>query len=401
MLSQPFLVYGRQSIDQIDIDHVIEALQSDFLTTGPWVERFERELAAYVGAKEAVVVANGTAALHLAMLALGVGSSDVIIVPSITFVASANCAAFCGARVVFADVDPLTGLMTDETFEEALKIVQRDYSELRFRGVVPVHYAGRPVTLDQIAGRCAELDAFVVEDACHALGTVDKGVMTGACEYSQMALFSFHPVKTLTTGEGGAIMTNDPELARKLRSLRSHGLERDPTRFTGLGFGDDRDSGGWVYEMQALGYNYRLPDLNCALGVSQLNKMPHFAARRRRLVELYQAALASARLPVSWTAPAPESDPVFHLMAVQIDFRSLGKTRTEVMAQLKARGVGTQVHYIPVHRQPYWQQHALGQRDLPRADAYYSQTLSLPLYPDMTDADPAAVIAILKEVCGL
>lgn len=401
MLSQPFLAYGRQSIDQADIDHVIEALRSDFLTTGPWVDRFERGLAAYVGAKEAVVVSNGTAALHLAMLALGVGSSDVVIVPSITFAASANCAAFCGAQVVFADVDPLTGLMTEETFKDALKIVRRDYSELRFAGVVPVHYAGRPVRLDQIAGRCAELDAFVVEDACHALGTTDKGVMTGACQYSQMAVFSFHPVKTLTTGEGGAIMTNDPELARKLRSLRSHGLERDPARFTGLGFGDDRDIGGWVYEMQALGYNYRLPDLNCALGVSQLHKMPRFAARRRRLVELYEAALKAARLPVSWVAPTSDSDPVFHLMAVQIDFRALGKTRSEVMAELKARGVGTQVHYIPVHRQPYWQQHALGQRDLPGADAYYSQTLSLPLYPDMTDSDPAAVIAILKEVCGL
>lgn len=241
----------------------------------------------------------------------------------------------------------------------------------------------------------------MVEDACHALGTVDQGVMTGACPYSQMAVFSFHPVKTLTTGEGGAIMTNDPELARKLRALRSHGLERDPAQFTGLGYSDDRDNGGWVYEMQALGYNYRLPDLNCALGVSQLTKMPHFAARRRRLVELYEVALKTARLPVSWVAPALDSDPVFHLMAVQIDFRAISKTRSEVMAELKARGVGTQVHYIPVHRQPYWLKHALGQRDMPGADAYYSQTLSLPLYPDMTDSDPAAVIAIMKQVCGL
>ncbi len=393
-----FLPYGRQSISEADIEAVVEVLRSDYLTTGPYVDRFEADLAKAVGAKEAVVVANGTAALHIATMTYDLGAKDVVIVPSITFAASANCIAYCGAQVVFADVDPLTGLITDDSFAEALSIIDRDYPDHRFAGAIPVHYAGRPVPLAYMAGVCRDREAFLIEDACHAIGTVGPDGRTGSCQSSDMAVFSFHPVKTLTTGEGGAITTNDPALARRLRMLRSHGIERDPARLTGLGYGGDNDAGPWVYEMQALGYNYRLPDLNCALGVSQLKRLPEFMARRVALVAAYEDALAASNLPVAWQPVVADQNPTFHLFAVTIDFAALGLTRSAVMAGLKARGIGTQVHYIPVHRQPYWHKHALGQRDLPNADRYYETTLSLPLYADMTDGDPQRVVDALGEV---
>lgn len=395
MTTTPFLPYGRQSIADSDIEAVVEALRSDYLTTGPMVERFEGALAATVGAKEAVVVANGTAALHLCILTQTLTPRDVVIVPSITFAASANCVAYCGAQVIFADVDPLTGLITDKTFDAALSLIGPSQ---RFAGVIPVHYAGRPVDLGHISAVARARGAFVIEDACHALGSTGPQGTIGACSASDMANFSFHPVKTLTTGEGGAITTNDPELARRLRLLRSHGIERDPARFEGLGYGDGDDTGPWVYEMQALGFNYRLPDINCALGVAQLKRLPGFIERRKALVTAYQAALAQTHLPVSWAAPAAGDDPVFHLFAPGIDFAAVGKTRAEVMAALRDRGIGTQVHYIPVHRQPYWQTRQVSPRDLPGADAFYRSTLSLPLYPDMADSDPARVVAALKEV---
>jgi UDP-4-amino-4,6-dideoxy-N-acetyl-beta-L-altrosamine transaminase len=396
-----FLPYGRQSISDADIEAVTEVLRSDYLTTGPYVDRFERDLAEAVGAKEAVVVANGTAALHLAVMVEDLTADDVVIVPSITFAASANCVAYCGAGVIFADVDPATGLISDESFDEALSVLRRDYPGKRFAGVVPVHYAGRPVELSHISSVCEKSGAFLLEDACHAIGTTGPQGQVGSCQASDMAVFSFHPVKTLTTGEGGAITLNDPAKAYRLRTLRSHGIERNGSNFAGLGYDRDDNTGPWVYEMQALGYNYRLPDLNCALGVAQLQRLPAFAQRRTALIRQYQEVLNSSNLPVRWTPPAEGEKPVFHLFAVDIDFAALGTTRTAVMAGLKDRGIGSQVHYIPVHRQPYWQKHALGQRDLPHADAYYRNTLSLPLYADMDDGDPARVIEALAEVLGV
>ncbi len=392
-----FLPYGRQSIDQSDIDAVVETLRSDYLTTGPAVERFERELAEAVGAKHAVVVANGTAALHIAALTRDLMPNDAVIVPSITFAASANCIAYCGAQVIFADVDPNTGLITGDAFDEALATIGPDH---RFAGVVPVHYAGRAVDLSHISAMCRERGAFLIEDACHAIGTTGPQGPIGACEASDMAVFSFHPVKTLTTGEGGAVTTNDPELARRLRLLRSHGIERDADHFEGLGYDGDADNGPWVYEMQALGFNYRLPDLNCALGSAQLKRLPHFMARRVALVERYHQALTASNLPVRWAPPVGQQ-PTFHLFAISIDFEALSTTRTAVMQGLRARGIGSQVHYIPVHRQPWWQTRALSQRELPGADRYYKTTLSLPLYADMSDDDPARVVEALAEVLNV
>jgi UDP-4-amino-4,6-dideoxy-N-acetyl-beta-L-altrosamine transaminase len=401
-----FLPYGRQSISEADIAAVVEALRSDFLTTGPMVERFEAMLAETVGAKEAIVVSNGTAALHLAVLSEALTPKCVVIVPSLTFAASANAVAYCGAQVVFADVDPLTGLITDETFDEALALIARDYHGYRFAGVIPVHYAGQPVDLTHMRAVCTEYGAFIIEDACHAIGTVGQQGPIGSCASSNMACFSFHPVKTLTTGEGGAITTNDPILAKRLRALRSHGIERESSQFVGLGYNGegskDLESGPWVYEQQSLGFNYRLPDLNCALGVSQLQRLPEFAARRRALVQAYQKALSAYQMDALWMqAPDEGIAPVYHLFAVRLDFASLNTTRPQVMADLRSHGIGSQVHYIPVHRQPWWQSRALGQRELPGADAYYATTLSLPLYADMGDDDPARVVEALRKVLKL
>ncbi len=391
-----FLPYGRQSISETDIEAVVAALRSDFLTTGPMVERFEAEICKVTGAKEAVVVANGTAALHLAALSEGLGPKDVVVVPSITFAASANCIAYCGAQVVFADVDNLTGLITDEAFNDAVTLIARHYPDHRFAGVIPVHYAGKPVDLTHISSVCGEHGAFVIEDACHAIGTTGAQGLVGSCHSSDMACFSFHPVKTLTTGEGGAITLNDAERARRLRLLRSHGIERDPARF------ENSERGPWVYEMQALGFNYRLPDLNCALGVSQIQRLSFFAERRKALIAAYREALTMYQMQALWTAfPDEGEDPVYHLFAVRIAFDNLKTTRTEVMQRLRDRGIGSQVHYIPVHRQPYWQKNALGQRDLPGADQYYDSTLSLPLYADMSDNDPRRVVEALREVLNL
>ena len=397
MSSAPaFLPYGRQSISEEDIAAVVETLRSDYLTTGPMVERFEAEICKATGAKEAVVVANGTAALHLAALSEDLGPKDVVVVPSITFAASANAIAYCGAKVLFADVDPLTGLITNEAFNDAIALIASDYPGHRFAGVVPVHYAGKPVDLSHIASVCGEHGAFVIEDACHAIGTRGRQGLVGSCRHSDMACFSFHPVKTLTTGEGGAITLNDPERARHLRLLRSHGIERDPARF------QNAERGPWVYEMQALGYNYRLPDLNCALGVSQIGRLAEFADRRQSLVAAYQEALSLYQMQTLWTAfPGEGEAPVYHLFAVRIDFAGHGTRRDQVMQRLRDEGVGSQVHYIPVHRQPYWQQNALGQRALPGADQYYDATLSLPLYADMDDDDPRRVVEALRKALNL
>ena len=382
-----FLPYGHQTIEDDDVAAVTAALRDDFLTTGPRVEAFETAFAEYVGARHAVACANGTAALHLAMLALGVGEGEVCIVPSITFLATANCARYVGAEVVFADVDPMTGLMTPRTLQDA---VERCGGR-PIGAVLPVHLRGDVAELPALRKIAENAGAALVEDACHALGskmTFDNApASAGDGRWGDLAVFSFHPVKTLTTCEGGMITTADPRLAERLKTLRSHGMIRPP--------GADP----WWYEMPEIGFNYRLPDVLCALGLSQLAKLPRFVERRRALAKRYETLLAPLR-PAAWMAERPPwSDPALHLMAVLIDFEAAGKSRAEVMAALKDRGVGSQVHYIPVHRQPYYAAR-YGVADLPGADAWYSHCLSLPLYPTMDDADVDRVVGALAEVLG-
>ncbi|MGH6966794.1 MAG: UDP-4-amino-4,6-dideoxy-N-acetyl-beta-L-altrosamine transaminase [Phenylobacterium sp.] len=384
----PILPYGRQTIEDDDIAAVVAALKADFLTTGPTVDAFENAFAEKVGARHAIACANGTAALHLAMLALEVQPGEAVIAPSITFLATANCARYVGAEVVFADVDPDSGLMTPQTLAEAL--TRLDGRKLR--AVLPVHLRGDAADLPGLAALAGEAGAVLVEDAPHALGTtMTFGNVTervGDARHSAMATFSFHPVKTIATGEGGMVTTNDPRLAERLRILRSHGMTRPP--------GADP----WWYEMAEPGFNYRLPDILCALGLSQLAKLDRFAARRRDLARAYGRALAPLAPGVRIAARPGWSDPVLHLMCVLIDFEALGRSRREVVEALKVRGVGSQVHYIPVHRQPYYRER-YGDLSLPGADAWYARCLSLPLYPGMADGDVEKVVAALSEALGL
>jgi UDP-4-amino-4,6-dideoxy-N-acetyl-beta-L-altrosamine transaminase len=389
-----FLPYGRQTIEDDDVVAVAEALRSDFLTTGPRVGAFEQAFAETVGARHAVACSSGTAALHLAMLALDVGPGDVIVAPAITFAATANCARFQGADVVFADVDPDTGLMTPKTLEAALTRLEGR----RLAAVLPVHLAGNAVDLPALR-RLAE-PAPIVEDACHALGTTmafgNQRELVGDGRHGAMACFSFHPVKTITTGEGGMVTTADAALAERLRLFRSHGIVRDPAAFDIPRSTPEP----WAYEMQSLGFNYRLPDVLCALGLSQLAKLTRFISRRRSLANEYWRLLARLSPAVRAVAPPAGCDPALHLLTVLVDFAGLGRTRGAVMQALSAEGIGSQVHYIPVHQHPYYRAR-YGATELPGADAYYARCLSLPLFPAMADGDPERVVGALADVLGL
>ena len=398
----PFLPYGRQVIEDDDVAAVAQALRADMLTTGPRVAAFEDAFAKAVGARHAVACANGTAALHLAMLALDLQPGEAVIVPTITFTATANCARFCGGEVVSADVDPDTGLLTEATLAEAIGRL----GGRRLRAVLPVHLSGNVVDLPAIQ-RLAEAEgAVLVEDACHALGTTmafdNNPERVGDGRRSAMACFSFHPVKTIATGEGGMVTTNDPALAERLALMRAHGISRDPSGFqrADLAFDADGAVNPWFYEMQDLGFNYRMPDVLCALGISQLAKLDRFIARRRSLAARYRELIAPLA-PLVRTVPTPRgSDPTLHLFVALIDFAAAGRSRRQVMEALRERGIGSQVHYIPVHEQPYYRD-LYGPLSLPGADAYYARCLSLPLFPAMTDNDPDRVIAALRDVLGI
>jgi UDP-4-keto-6-deoxy-N-acetylglucosamine 4-aminotransferase len=395
-----FLPYGRQSIDEADIEAVVAALKSDFLTTGPRVETFERAFAERVGAAHAVACANGTAALHMAMMALGIGPGDLVIVPTLTFVATANAVRFQGADVVFADVDPVTGLMTPQTLEAAMLRAGRAYPGRAVRAVVPVHLAGRVCDMETLHGVAEAHGAVLIEDACHAVGSRGRrqGIWqaVGSCDLSAMACFSFHPVKTMTTAEGGMVTTADPALAERLRLGRSHGLVRDPQRFHCPTRLEGAASNPLYAEQQSLGFNYRLSDLQCALGLSQLQRLEPMARRRVLLADRYRQTLAGLADRVGQVPRDDTSEPVLHLQVVHIDFAAQGLDRGAVMQALKARGIGTQVHYPPVADQPYYVD-LYGPQDLPGARRYYETSLSLPLYPDMGEADVDRVVEALDR----
>jgi len=384
--------YGRHSIDQQDIDHVVDVLKGGWLTCGSVVEAFEAELATTVQAKHAVSCSNGTTALHLAMLALGVKEGCTVLVPAITFLASANAARYVGADVVFVDVDPTTGLMTAETLKTAIL----SNCDKNLRAVVNVHFAGQCENLEEIYSVAKESGLLVIEDAAHAVGTAyidSKGRqhLIGSNAFSDITTFSFHPVKTIAMGEGGAVTTNDSKIAEALKLYRSHGMVRDPIKWE-----TPEVSGPWYYEMHDLGYNYRISDINCALGLSQLKRLQNFKVERARLVKAYDKAFAS----IPYITPLRKlghSDTAWHLYSILIDYTALGKSRVEVMEYLKREGIGTQVHYIPLYHQPYYKK-LCGDMKLPGAEKYYEGCLSLPLYVGLTESEQEQVIQCLIKL---
>ncbi len=392
-----FLSYGRQSISEEDIDAVVAVLRGDWLTQGPAVEAFEKELAVLTGAAHAIACSNGTTGLHISAAALDLQPSDAVIVPSITFLATANAIRYVGAEVVFADVNPDTALMEPQHLADAL--TRAKAQGLRPRAVFPVHLAGHPADIGE-AARAANL--VVVEDACHALGTMmrrgDRETAVGSCPDGGMTVFSFHPVKTIATGEGGAVTTSDDELAERLRRLRTHGMIREPQLFRNRdeAFSQDGKPNPWYYEMQEIGYNYRLTDVQSALGLSQLKRVDKFIERREEIVSLYDTSLASLApliMPLS-RSKAAGSRVGWHLYVALFDFERIGLDRGQVMAKLREQNIGSQVHYVPVHWQPYYVDR-YGKLDLPGAEAYYRRCLSLPLYPGLQDDDVQRVVDAL------
>jgi UDP-4-amino-4,6-dideoxy-N-acetyl-beta-L-altrosamine transaminase len=390
-----FLPYGRQVIEDDDIAAVAEALRGDFLTTGPYVGRFETQLAKTVAVNHAVVCANGTAALHMAARALRLGPGSKIIVPAITFLATASAPHLAGADVVFADVDPLSGLMRPQDLVDAL--ARAGHVDAVFN----VHLNGQCGDIEEIAAIARAHGAHIVDDACHALGTgyvSDDGHVTsiGANRFTDLSVFSFHPVKAIAMGEGGAVTTNDPEMARRLILARNHGMTRDPEAFTNVedAFDSDGVPNPWYYELVEPEFNWRANDIQCALGLSQLGKLGRFVARRRALAASYDSKLAALSPVVRPVARTRRCLPAWHLYAVLIDFEALGASRARVMRRLQQHGVGSQVHYYPVHRQPYYAQHH-DAGPLAGADAYYARALSLPLFASMTESDVTFVVETL------
>lgn len=386
--------YGKQSISADDIAAVVDALQSDLITCGPRAAGFEEEFAEYVGAKHAIAVCNATAALHLALLVAHVGKGDRVITSPNTFLSSSNCAAFVGATPDFCDIDPTTYNMDSDA-------LQQMWSD-DVKAVIPVAFSGQSADMKSIAEFARNHGAIVIEDACHGTGggfiQDGKAWKQGGHPWADITVFSFHPVKTLTTGEGGMLVTNDDDFANRARLLRNHGMSRDPSLFEGLGSDTPalKEQGSWYYEMHELGYNFRITDIQCALGSSQLKKLPGFMQRRRDIVARYNEAFTN--LPWLQT-PAlrqeQDRDSIsWHLYTVQIDFTSLHKSRSAVMQELREQGVGSQVLYIPVYLQP-WYRKTYGYQPgkCPNAEAYYAKALSLPLYPSMTDSEVELVIS--------
>jgi UDP-4-amino-4,6-dideoxy-N-acetyl-beta-L-altrosamine transaminase len=398
-----FIPYGRHLVNDADIKAVEDVLRSDWLTCGSAVERFENILKDVVGAEFAISCSNGTTALHLALLALGVKPGDKVIVPAITFLASANAVRYVGADVVFADVDPETGLLTAETL---LSAIQNEKNSASIKAVINVHLAGQCGDLNAIYNLAKQYNMFVVEDAAHAIGTshVDsngKVQAIGSNSFSDLTTFSFHPVKTIALGEGGAVTTNNPVFAEKLKSIRSHGMVRDSKQWMNAedAFDKDGSPNPWYYEMHELGYNYRISDINCALGSSQLTRLEEFKSIRQRLVDQYDEAFSGQKY-IKPLKKLATSDTAWHLYVLHIHFDQLGKSRTEVMEQLKAEGIGTQVHYIPVCNQLYYT-NLYGKQFLTGAEQYYRSCLSLPLYVGLTDEEQIHVIDSVLKICSI
>jgi perosamine synthetase len=385
--------YGKHHIDEEDIQAVVNVLRSGILTQGPIVDQFEHEIAAYVGARYAVAVSSATAGLHLAALAAGVGPGSTLITSPITFIASANAGLYAGANVAFADIDPQTINISPASLKIALA------NNPNTKVVIPVHFAGLPCDMPAIKLLADNAGAVIIEDAAHALGaSYPDGDLVGSCRHSLMTVFSFHPVKAIAAGEGGMITTNDEAVYRKLLRLRSHGINKlDDALVLTSQATTDGEPNPWYYEMQELGFHYRITEMQCALALSQLKKLPLFLSSRRSLVMKYDAAFASCvNLRPAQLGDRDRSG--HHLYPVLIDFKAAGLSRGELMQKLKTEGIGSQVHYIPVPRHPYYVELGADYAAYPYSEAYYSQALSIPLFYGLSDAQQERIIAILKAL---
>lgn len=383
--------YGRQDITQADIDAVVEVLKSDFLTQGPMVPRFEQAVADYAGAAYAVAVNSATSALHLACRALGLGPGDVLWTSPITFVASANCARYCGAEVDFVDIDPRTYNLCPQALER--KLIEAERIGRLPKVVVPVHLCGQPCDMAAIYALAQRYGFRIIEDASHAIGARYRGEPVGNCRYSDITVFSFHPVKIITTAEGGMALTNDAALAEKMALLRSHGITREPEKMT------HEPDGPWYYQQIDLGFNYRMTELQAALGLSQLERLDVYVAQRARLAQQYDELLAGLPVVTPWQHPDGAS--AWHLYVIRLQLQGHRLSHRQVFEALREQGIGVNLHYIPVHTQPYYQQLGFRVGDFPLAEAYYEEAISLPLYPTLPEPDQVKVAAALRETLSL
>ena len=382
--------YGRQDINQYDIDAVVAVLRSDFLTQGPVVPAFEKSVADYCVTEHAVAVNSSTSALHIACLALGVGKGDSVWTSPITFVASANCAFYCGATVDFIDIDPLTYNLSAERLAEKLAVAEKAGKLPKV--LIPVHLCGQPCDMGSIYALSQKYGFKIIEDASHAIGGKYKGEPIGNCRYSDITVFSFHPVKIITTGEGGMALTNDAQLAKRMQLLRSHGITRDENDMT------HASDGPWYYQQIDLGYNYRMTDLQAALGLSQMQRLDDFVIQRHVIAKLYNQLLVDCPVKTPWQHEDSYSG--LHLYVIRLKLAEIDKTHRQVFEALRAAGIGVNLHYIPVYRQPYYKQLGFKNGYCPEAEAYYAEGLSLPMYPGLTNQQQDQVIAVLKKALG-
>lgn len=380
--------YGRQEVTQADIDAVVDVLRSDFLTQGPAVPRFEQAVANYCGASHAVATNSATSALHVACLSLGLGPGDWLWTSPITFVASANCALYCGAQVDFVDIDPRTYNLCPQAL--AHKLEQAERAGKLPKIVVPVHLTGQSCDMAAIHALATRYGFKVIEDASHAIGGKYRNEPIGNCRYSDITVFSFHPVKIITTAEGGMALTNDAGLAERMNLLRSHGITRDADRMT------HEPDGPWYYQQIELGFNYRLTDLHAVLGISQMERLDAYVARRHRLATRYDTQLGPLPLTLPWQHPDGHS--AFHLYIIRLQLTHSGMNRRQAFDALRAADIGVNVHYIPVHLQPQYRHMGFAQGQYPEAERYYAEALSLPMFPALTDAQQGHIVTTLQTL---
>ncbi len=383
--------YGQQEITQADIDAVIEVMKSTNLTQGPAITQFERSISTHCGVAHAVAVNSATSALHIGCLALGLGPGDWLWTTPNTFVASANCAVYCGAQVDFVDIDPRTYNLCPKVLEA--KLIAAERAGRLPKIIVPVHLCGQPCDMEAIYALSQQYGFKIIEDASHAIGGKYKGEPIGNCRYSDITVFSFHPVKIITTAEGGMAVTKSDELATRLGLLRSHGITRDPALMT------KPMDGPWYYQQVALGFNYRMTDIQAALGVSQMQRLEQYVTRRHEIAKRYDKLLVDLPLTLPWQHPDSYSG--LHLYVIRLQLSKIKKTHLEVFEALRAKDIVVNLHYIPVHMQPYYQQMGFKLGDFPESERYYAEAISIPMYPALLNAQQDEVVAALKDSMGL